>query len=195
MNPAKLREILRDEVAAIHPRLILMKVRSRFASGALRGLYFAQLLRRAGFTLGARTTVLGLPRITGSDAPSHAPHGAILYDKLQIGDDVVLDTGIVLDLEARITIGNRVLVGPEVMILTSTHELGPRERRAGEIICSPVIIEDGVWIGARSVILPGVTIGAGAVVNPGAVVNKDVPANTRVSGTPAKKVESFEPVE
>ena len=63
------------------------------------------------------------------------------------------------------------------------------------MICSPVIIEDGVWIGARSVILPGVTIGAGAVINPGAVVNKDVPANTRVGGTPAKKVESFEPVE
>ena len=75
------------------------------------------------------------------------------------------------------------------MILTSTHELDIKEHRAGRLQLSPVNVGDGVWIGARAIILPGVTIGAGAVVNPGAVVNKDVAPQTRVGGTPAVPIE------
>jgi acetyltransferase-like isoleucine patch superfamily enzyme len=52
----------------------------------------------------------------------------------------------------------------------------------------PVIIEDGAWLGACSVILQGVTIGAGAVVGAGSVVNKDVPAGSIVAGNPARVV-------
>jgi acetyltransferase-like isoleucine patch superfamily enzyme len=54
---------------------------------------------------------------------------------------------------------------------------------------NPVVVGDGVWLGARSIILPGVTIGEGSIVNPGAVVNKDVAANTRVGGIPATQLE------
>ena len=72
-------------------------------------------------------------------------------------------------------------------------QLGPREHRAGLRIRHPVVIEDGAWIGARSVILPGVTIGAGAVVDAGSTVNKSVAPNTRVRGTPAKVVEELAP--
>ena len=73
--------------------------------------------------------------------------------------------------------------------MTSTHELGPREHRAGPIVKTPVVIEAGALLGARAIILPGVTIGAGAVVNPGAVVNKDVTPHTRVGGAPAVQIE------
>ena len=51
-----------------------------------------------------------------------------------------------------------------------------------------VIIEDYVWISARSIILPGLTIGRGAVVAAGAVVTKNVPAFTVVGGVPATKI-------
>lgn len=51
-----------------------------------------------------------------------------------------------------------------------------------------IIIEDDVWIGANSVILPGVTIKKGAVVGAGSVVTKDVPSYAVVCGNPARVI-------
>ena len=51
-----------------------------------------------------------------------------------------------------------------------------------------VIIEDDVWIGARSVILPGVKIGTGSIIAVGSVVTKDVEPFSIVAGVPAKLV-------
>jgi maltose O-acetyltransferase len=192
MNASRLWSLVVEEAAAIHPRLILLKMRGAFSARAASPLHNAQLLRGTGFPLGERTTVLGMPRITGSRPDPKDSSKAGLFANLIIGSDVVIDIDAVFDLEERITIGDRVLIGAQVMILTSTHELGPKEHRAGPVIRNPVVIESGAWIGARTVILPGVTIGHGAVVNPGSVVNKDVPPNTRVGGAPAKKVEAFE---
>ena len=192
MSTSRLRDLVVGETAAIHPRLIMLRMRSAFVSRAASPLYNAQLLRGAGFVIGERTTVLGLPRITGSRPQKSDSGRRGLFLNLILGSDVVIDIDTVLDLEERITVGDRVLIGAQAMILTSTHELGPKERRAGPVTRSPVVIENGAWIGARSVILPGVTIGEGAVVNPGSVVNKDVPPNTRVGGIPAKKVEAFD---
>jgi maltose O-acetyltransferase len=192
MSSSRLWDLVIGETEAIHPRLIMLRMRSAFISRAAAPLYNARLLREAGFPVGDRTTVLGLPRITGSWPQKNDSSRRGLFLNLILGSDVVIDVDTVLDLEERISVGDRVLIGAQVMILTSTHELGPKERRAGPVTRSPVVIENGVWIGARSVILPGVTIGEGAVVNPGSVVNKDVPPNTRVGGIPAKKIEAFE---
>lgn len=52
----------------------------------------------------------------------------------------------------------------------------------------PVVIEDHVWIGTKSIILKGVTIGEGSIVAAGSVVTKDVPAYTLVAGNPAKVI-------
>jgi maltose O-acetyltransferase len=56
-----------------------------------------------------------------------------------------------------------------------------------------VIVGSGAWLGPRAVVLPGVTIGAGAVVAAGSMVSKDVAANTRVAGVPARPVETLSP--
>ena len=77
------------------------------------------------------------------------------------------------------------------MILTSTHELGPPTHRAGPVTRAPVVVKAGAWVGPRAIVLPGVTIGEGAVVMAGALVNKDVPPNARVSGTPARVIETL----
>lgn len=83
-----------------------------------------------------------------------------------------------------ITIGDNVLIGPKVNIISEEHPVNPAGRKA--LLVRPVVIGNGAWIGAGATILPGVTVGENAVVAAGAVVNKDVPANTVAGGIPAK---------
>ncbi|QQR64412.1 transferase [Candidatus Roizmanbacteria bacterium] len=52
----------------------------------------------------------------------------------------------------------------------------------------PIVIEDDVWIGTKSVILPGVTIGRGSIVAAGAVVTKNVAPYSIVGWVPAKVI-------
>lgn len=170
---SKLSQLMTEELGALHPRLEAVNVVNRFVPTAVRG----KLLEQVGFQIGEGTTFLGQPRITG---------GAQLPHNLIIGRECVIEMGVTFDLEERITLGDRVTLGHQVMILTSTHELGPPQHRAGNVTRSPVTIGDGVWIGTRAIILPGVTIGAGAVIAAGALVNKNVEPNTRVAGTPAR---------
>ena len=83
-----------------------------------------------------------------------------------------------------ITIGNDVFIGPKVNLITINHEVNPDNRSA--TYGRPIVIEDKVWIGINSTILPGVKIGYGAIVGAGSVVTKDVPAMTIVAGDPAR---------
>jgi maltose O-acetyltransferase len=107
---------------------------------------------------------------------------------LTLGEEVYLNVGYFFDLNDRVTIGDFVGLGHEVMVLTASHRLGDGRRRNGLMTTAPVTIGAGAWIGARAVILPGVTIGNGAVVSAGAVVNADVPPNSLVAGSPAKVI-------
>ena len=56
-------------------------------------------------------------------------------------------------------IGDYVMIGPNVTIVTAAHPIKPDLRRRGIQFNRPVHIENNVWIGAGAIILPGVTIG------------------------------------
>lgn len=84
-----------------------------------------------------------------------------------------------------ITIGNDVMVASHAVITSLTHDTCAKVYRES-LIARPVLIEDNVWIGAGSVILPGVRIGTGSVIGAGSVVTQDVPARTIVAGVPAR---------
>jgi acetyltransferase-like isoleucine patch superfamily enzyme len=71
------------------------------------------------------------------------------------------------------------------MLLTTGHDLGPHEQRAGELTAAPIVVGDGAWIGARSVVLPGITVGPGAVVAAGSVVTTDCEPDGLYAGVPA----------
>ncbi|MDX8339423.1 sugar O-acetyltransferase [Draconibacterium sp. IB214405] len=89
-----------------------------------------------------------------------------------------------------ITIGDNVLIGPKVNILSEEHPVNPADRKA--LMVRPVVIKNGAWIGAAATILPGVTVGENSIVAAGAVVNKDVPDNTIVGGIPAKVIKQID---
>ena len=58
--------------------------------------------------------------------------------------------------------------------------------------CAPIVIEDHVLIGARSIILKGVTIGHGSVIGAGSVVVRDIPANCIAAGNPCVVIKMLE---
>lgn len=96
----------------------------------------------------------------------------------------------------RITIGRNCRIGAAVSILDSPgHPLDPALRLEGKPASReevrPVVIEDNVWIGVYSIIMPGVTIGQGSVVAAGSVVMAPVPANVLVAGNPARQVRAL----
>lgn len=97
---------------------------------------------------------------------------------------------------AEIIIGDHVMTGPGVTMVTGNHridvigrymdEIGDAEKRAEDD--EDIVLKGDNWLGADCVILKGVTIGEGAVVSAGAVVTKDVPPYSIVGGVPAKVI-------
>jgi len=76
------------------------------------------------------------------------------------------------------------MIGPNVTIAASTHPLDPTLRLKKAQYNLPVTIEDNVWLGAGSIVLPGVTIGKNTVIGAGSIVTKDIPGNCVAVGSP-----------
>jgi maltose O-acetyltransferase len=134
------------------------------------GMIRVFILKMAGVNVGADSRVnLGI-RI-------YEPEG------ISIGKDCVIGENVVLDGRDKLIIGNHVDIASNVMIYNSEHDINDENFQAKS---APVIIEDYVFIGPRSIILPGVKVGRGAVIGAGAVVTKDVSALAIVGGVPAK---------
>jgi acetyltransferase-like isoleucine patch superfamily enzyme len=89
-----------------------------------------------------------------------------------------------------VEIGERVLIGADVLIFdTDFHNLEPERRHAPPDwarISKRVVIEDDVFIGARSIVMKGVSIGKGAIIGAGSVVTADVPPFMIAAGSPAR---------
>ena len=158
----------------------------------------ARLYLRAADAVGPHARTLGKPRIDNLgriDIGAHVllrsvnvsvelgtgPHGV-----LRIGDGARLNYGTSVFADRAVTIGNRVRIGPYVMIVdTDFHDPYARSIRRPGV---PVIIEDDVWIGAKATILKGVRIGRGSLVGVSAVVTKSFNPFSIVGGVPAKLI-------
>ena len=93
---------------------------------------------------------------------------------------------------AVVTIGDRVMIGPNVSIFAATHETDVRSRRKNIEYAKPVTIGDDCWIGGHVVILPGITIGEGCTIAASSVVTKDIPAWSVAMGSPARVVKKVD---
>jgi acetyltransferase-like isoleucine patch superfamily enzyme len=137
------------------------------------------LIRAIGLDIGAGTRFLGMPKIQSSPAGPLRP-------RLRMGRDCTIGRNVILEFGEVLTIGDRVSLADGAVILTTTHQLGPKEHRAGPVVRSPVVIGNDVTIGENAIILPGATIGDGARVAANSVVNANVAAGVTVSGIPAR---------
>ena len=102
--------------------------------------------------------------------------------KIEIGNNSYIGDRTEIHAGESVKIGNNVNIAWDCNILDRDYHAFNGDSE----VVKPVVIEDHVWIGVRSIILKGVTIGEGAVVAAGSVVTRDVPAGCLVAGNPAK---------
>lgn len=143
------------------------------------------LLRLAGLRIGTGSVVAGRVWIAGGATPT---------DNLVVGRGCFVNDGVTFDTVGRIEIGDHVDIAHGVAFITSSHELGDGDHRAGRSFAAPVTIGSGCWIGARATLLPGVAVGSRSVVGAGSVVTRSVPADTLVGGSPARPLRSLVPL-
>lgn len=113
-----------------------------------------------------------------------------------VGDVIIGDhtrIGLHNTIIGPVTIGSNVNLAQGITITALNHNFSETNKRIDEqgISTNAVTIDDDVWIGANTVILPGVKIGNHCVVAAGAVVTKDVPPHSLVAGVPAKVIKQI----
>ena len=136
----------------------------------------------------------GVPLLDLKGIQGRIEPGAIIREKVEIGEGAVIMMGAVINIGAVVGPGTMIDMGA---VLGGRATVGARcHVGAGAVLAgvvepasaTPVIVEDGVLIGANAVVIEGVHIGANAVVAAGAVVIEDVPAGAVVAGSPARIV-------
>jgi putative colanic acid biosynthesis acetyltransferase WcaF len=104
--------------------------------------------------------------------------------KLEIGNNVWIGEGVWIDNLASVSIGNNTSVSQGALLLTGSHNY---KDIAFDLIVKGIILEDGVWIGAKSIVCPGVTCQSHSILTVGSVATKDLEAYFIYQGVPAEK--------
>lgn len=120
------------------------------------------------------------------------PFRCDMGSNLSIGKGGFINYGlIVLDI-APVTIGDHVLIGPNVQLCAAGHPVLLSERVQPYACGDPITIGNHVWIGAGSIVLGGVSIGDNTVIGAGSIVVKDIPSNVIAAGNPCKVLRSID---
>lgn len=121
-----------------------------------------------------------------------------------IGNDVIIGSNCTFIDNETITIGNCVMIAPNLQIYTAYHPILPEDRYILDrdesdpiyfnTCADPVEIKDGAWIGGGVIILPGVTIGKNSIIGAGSVVARSIPDNCVAVGNPCKPIKFFDEI-
>ena len=104
---------------------------------------------------------------------------------LVIGDDCWIGEGCWIDNLDKVYIGNNVCISQGTLLLTGNHDYTVSSMPYRN---APIRIEDGAWVGAKTMVCPGVNVGRNAILTVGSVATKDIEAHGIYQGNPAMKI-------
>ena len=108
--------------------------------------------------------------------------------RLTLGDDVWIGEEVMILSLAPVVIESSVCVSQRAFLCTGSHDF----RSPGfDLVTKGITVRAGSWIAAQAFIGPGVEIGAGSMVCAGSVVSDAVPPRTIVRGNPAQAVKQL----
>lgn len=101
---------------------------------------------------------------------------------LKVGNYCWIGEKVWIDNLTEVKIGNNVCLSQGCYLLTGSHNY---KRENFDLIIKEIIIEDGVWIGAKSVVCPGVRCKTHSVLTVGSIATKDLESYGIYQGNPA----------
>ena len=104
--------------------------------------------------------------------------------QIEIGNHTFINYGSSIAARASVKIGSYCHLGHYIFVMDNDQHDVVRHMELPR--SDPVIVEDHVWIGSKTVILPGVRIGSRAVIGAGSIVTKDIPPRCVAAGNPAR---------
>lgn len=165
----------------------------------------ARLVRRPFYIRGKAFMAYGSGFTTGHhcrfDINNDAAEGFSLGEKrLVIGKNCKIGDNVHIVASKKVIIGDDCLMASKIFISDTNHGDYTNEKLMSSPSVAPddrplytaeVSIGDRVWIGENVVILPGVTIGHGVIIGANSIVNRDIPENCIVAGSPARIIKTW----
>ena len=108
---------------------------------------------------------------------------------LTIGNNVWIGEKVWIDNLAKVETGNNVSISQGAMLLCGNHNY---KKSTFDLIVGEIILEDGVWIGAKSIVAPGVTCKSHSILSVNSVASKDLEEYTIYQGNPAVEIRKRE---
>ena len=105
--------------------------------------------------------------------------------KLSLGNYVWIGEQVWIDNLDNVTIGNHVCISQGAILICGSHDY---KKPSFDLLTKEIILNDGVWVGTKSIILPGVVAESHAILSAGSVMSKNLENYTIYRGNPAKKV-------
>jgi maltose O-acetyltransferase len=138
----------------------------------------AWIYRRCGVPVGRYTSIF--------------PGQTLRPGRVSFGDRCFVNAGCVFDPgSAAVRVEDDVFLSTRVVLMATTHAIGPSRQRAGAVSSAPIVVGRGSWLGAAAIVLPGVTIAPGCVVGAGAVVTRSTEPDGLYIGAPARRVRTL----
>ena len=127
--------------------------------------------------------------VPGWFGPAHVEFGCNLI----VGEHVFINFNATILAQAKVTLADHVMIGPNCSLTTVGHPVNDHEmREGGWEIAKPITVGRNTWFGANVTVMPGVTIGEDCVIGANTLVTRDIPDKSLVLGSPGRVVRKLD---